>query len=357
MRSELFKQRKAGQRTTRNAVKRAHGGRSADYRHIYSQNSLKKHLSRVNHFAEYAKQNGIKNLNQLTPEVAKNYLIWERDQHVRGYSGYSASTIASDALMLNHVMIGGNYWKTAQKLEKSHIAGMPKRSTILAKQRQKKIASDEWRKMYPHTYSTYKAQIDTLRAFGLRRRELTGGTAKNRSDGLGTHSIFEYRGRLWVHTQGKGGKIRWAQCRKDLEPEMRRLYADNVRPLKHFPSTPKADKDMFNHDLKLNKQFYTGYAHSTPSHIFRAEYAQKKLLELNQRQYTGYRDKIGYKRIGVKPDGRPKWGRYTKKNGISLHSTYKIGAYTAQRGAFYTLSKMMGHNRLDVLQSYLGEGR
>ena len=42
---------------------------------------------------------------------------------------------------------------------------------------------------------------------------------------------------------------------------------------------------------------------------------------------------------------------------INLHQNYRIGAYQAQYGAYYQLSKYMGHNRLDVLQSYLGEGR
>ena len=62
-----------------------------------------------------------------------------------------------------------------------------------------------------------------------------------------------------------------------------------------------------------------------------------------------------YIAIGIKPNGQVRYSKGTKK--INLHDECKIGIYQAQYGAFYTLSQYMGHNRLDVLQSYLGIGR
>ena len=67
-------------------------------------------------------------MREITPDFAKQYLVYERDKSVRGYSGYSASTIASDALMINHIMIGSKVWKEDERVLKSKIPNMPHRS-------------------------------------------------------------------------------------------------------------------------------------------------------------------------------------------------------------------------------------
>ena len=350
-RSELIKQRKSGLRTSRNEIKKAKGGKMADYRHIYSDNSYKKHLSRAQRFADYCKQNGVKNFAQITPEFAQKYLEFERDKSINGYSGYSASTIASDALMINHIMIGSNHWREADKLVKSKITGMPHRSTKIATQRQKPLASSEWVKRYPHTYNAYKSQITALRAFGLRRRELVGGTSKNGSDGLGDRSLYEKNGHIWAITQGKGGKIRWTACRQDLENEIKQEFHGHIRPWSERPRS-KAD---FKHNLKFNQPFYKPYSHNVPTHIFRAEYAQHMITQLNHADYSGQtRQKAYYARAGRKPNGKFKYIKKMKT--VNLEKCYQIGGYKAQYGAFYRLSELMGHNRIDVLQCYLGEG-
>lgn len=174
-RSELIKQRKSGLRVARDAIKKSKNGKYADYRHIYSDNSYRKHWGRAQKFAEYCKQNGAKSLRDITPEFAKKYLIYERDQSVRGYTGYSASTIASDALMINHIMIGSKTWREDKKVLKSQIPNMPHRSQDITTQRNKNLTAKEWVERYPHTYNAYKGQITALRAFGIRRRELSRG--------------------------------------------------------------------------------------------------------------------------------------------------------------------------------------
>ena len=117
---------------------------------------------------------------------------------------------------------------------------------------------------------------------------------------------------------------------------------------------PKTLED-FKHNLQINIPFYKPFSHNVPTHIHRAAYAQNMIQQLNQQTYTGYRDKIIYYRDGLKANGKPRYSRGTKQ--INLHDNYKIGTYVAQYGAFYRLSQYMGHNRLDVLQSYLGIGR
>ena len=178
-RSILIRQRKTALRTSRQQIKAAHNGKVADYRHIYSDNSYRKHWSRAQKFADFCKENDVKRLEEITPDFAKKYLIYERDQHINGYNGYSASTIGADALMLNHIMIGTGHWKAKQRLQKSKLPNMPKRSTLLSKQRLKPLSSREWISANPRLYMKYKDQIDTIRAFGLRRREITGGTSYN----------------------------------------------------------------------------------------------------------------------------------------------------------------------------------
>lgn len=351
-RSELIKQRQNGIKTTRQQIKKAHNGKMSDYHHIFSDNSYKKHWSRAQKFAEFCRQNNIKKMEQITPSFAQKYLLYERDQNINGYQGYSASTIGSDALMINHLMIGSGHWITGQRIQKSKLPNMPKRSTLLVKQRQKPMSSREWITAHPHTYAQYKKQIDTIRAFGLRRRELTGGSSKNGRDGLGDRSIYQTKdGRLFAIIQGKGGKIRWTECRRDLQSEMKQIYGKKIRP---FSERPKSKAD-FRHNLKINQPFYRSFDHNMPTHIHRAAYAQHMINQLNQQAYSGFKPQIIYYRDGIKLNGQVRYSKGIKK--INLHDECKIGIYKAQYGAFYQLSKYMGHNRLDVLQSYLGIGR
>ena len=351
-RSILIRQRKTALRTSRQQMKAAHDGKVADYRHIYSDNSYRKHWSRAQKFADYCRQNDVKTMDQITPTLAKNYLLYERDQNVNGFHGYSASTIGADALLINHLMIGSGSWKTSQRLEKSKLPNMPRRSTLLVKQRQKPLSSREWIVANPKLYEKYKQQIDTIRAFGLRRREITGGTSYNGRDGLGDRSLYKTKdGRLLAVVLGKGGKLRWTECRHDLQKEMEQIYGSKIHPIDEKPKNLRE----FRHNLKINKPFYKPFSHSVPTHIHRAAYAQAMIKQLNQQTYTGFRDKTIYYRDGFKKNGKPRYSKGTKQ--INLRDNYKIGTYTAQYGAFYKLSQYMGHNRLDVLQSYLGIGR
>ena len=350
-RSELIKQRKSGLRVARDAIKKSKDGKYADYRHIYSDNSYFNFFFMAQKFATYCKDKGVKSMKDITPEFAKQYLVYERDKSVRGYSGYSASTIASDALMINHIMIGSKTWREDKKVLKSQIPNMPHRSQDILKQRNKNLTAKEWVERYPHTYNAYKGQITALRAFGIRRRELVGGTSKNGRDGLGDRSLYMRGGHVWAIVQGKGGKIRWTPCRRDLEPAIKSMYGDKIRP---WEDRPRNNND-YKHNLKINQAFYKSYSHNVPAHIFRAEYAQHQIQELSHRSYTGTKQVPCYRRAGRSTNGKQIYTKTSKS--INLAQSHTIGAYTASYGAFYQLSDYMGHNRLDVLNSYLGAGR
>ena len=76
-RSELIKQRKNGIKTSRQQIKKAHNGKIADYRHIFSDNSYKKHWARAQKFADFCRENNIKKMEDITPNFAQKYL-WQR---------------------------------------------------------------------------------------------------------------------------------------------------------------------------------------------------------------------------------------------------------------------------------------
>lgn len=346
-RSELIRQRRnAKQIGGREKLKKLHRGKYTDYNHIYSDRSYQAHLGRARKFADFCQQNGVKTFEKVTPEFAKSYLISERD------SGLSASTIGSDALAINHLMVGGGYWRKSDRLVKSKITGMPKRSNKIYQQREKPLNSTEWRERYPSYYRKYQGQIDTIRAFGLRRRELVGGSSYHGKDGLGNNSLYwSQKGRIMAVTLGKGGKYRQIECRLDLQPKMQQLYGDYIKPADKMPQ----NKQEYLRSMRTNKPFYKPYSHSIPSHIFRADYAQFKLRELASKSFSGSRVYSYSKRIKNPQSGKYGYIRTTKAHDLSKQ--YQIGVYKAPYGAFYKLSKYMGHNRLDVLQSYLGEGR
>ena len=344
-RTELIKQRKNGVRVRRADQKAGKGGKMADYRHIYSDNSYKDHWARAQRFAHYLRTyTSIRKFDEITPEVALEYLKVQRD------AGYSASTIGADALAINHLMIGSGRWAENQRLVKSKIAGMPKRSVVY--QHYKPLTSQEWRDRNPKLYARYKDQIDVVRAFGLRRRELSSGTSLSGKDGIGSRTLFRAKnGLLVAQTMGKGGKLRFAEVRKDMAAEMEAKYGQYARPI----SAAAKDGRQYRSMIKRNRPFFSSFAHRVPTHIFRADYAQNKLQELNQKHYSGYHVVKRYRRAGLDANGKQKYAPYLKR--LNDHQEYQIGAYKAQYGAFFELSENMGHNRLDVLNAYLGTGR
>ena len=341
-RTELITQQKrAKSRDTYKTEK----GHKADYYRIYSHRSYELHWKRAQSFANWLKeQTNVRSMDEISREIAIQYLIYQRDR------GLSASTIGADALMINHLMVGSRRWKPEERIIKSQIADMPKRSYL--ERHNKLLTASEWRERNPEAYQKFQDEIDTIRAFGLRRRESFSVRSQAKSEGFGPKSVYRRSdGRLAAIVRGKGGKIRLAPVREDLSDRMEQLYGKFARPVR----TDLLNPDIYRRVMGQNRPFYNDLPHSIPAHIFRAEYAQKRLQELDKQPYHGTRTVKNYVRDGHKPDGSWRWKQSTKT--IKLADTWQVGAYKAQYGAFFELSKDLGHNRLDVLRHYLGVGR
>ena len=341
-RQELIAQQKRAGSRHSYKIKSNH---RADYTRIYSYRSYELHWKRAQTFAAWLKeQTNVRSMDQISREIAIQYLVYQRDR------GLSASTIGADALMINHLMIGSGHWRPEDRVVKSSIAGMPKRSYL--ERRTKLLTSAEWRQTYPDRYQRHRDEIDTMRAFGLRRREMFSVRSQAKTEGFGPQSIYRGAdGRLLALVRGKGGKIRFAPVRLDLASRMEELYGQYA-----YPATEDLlKKEVYIRHMRANRPFYSEPSSKIPAHIFRAEYAQERLKQLNNQQYQGFRTVKTYIHDGRKPDGKWRWVPSTKE--INLADNWQIGSYKAQYGAFFELSKELGHNRLDVLRHYLGIGR
>ncbi len=136
-----------------------------------------------------------------------------------------------------------------------------------------------------------------------------------------------------------------------MATEMERKFGSFARPIEQAAVNDRQYRAM----IRDNTPFFQSFSHKVPTHIFRAEYAQNKLQELNRKQYSGFHEVTKYRRAGHDSTGKQLYSPYQKK--LRDSDSYQIGSYRASYGAFFELSQNMGHNRLDVLNAYLGIGR
>ena len=67
-RTELIRQRKNARKSGgREKLKKLHDGKYTDYSHIYSDRSYMAHLGRARKFADFCKEKGVRDFDQITP--------------------------------------------------------------------------------------------------------------------------------------------------------------------------------------------------------------------------------------------------------------------------------------------------
>ena len=279
LRNELHKQYKAGQGRSRHFDKHQNGG-SPIYDRIYSDLSLKTHLSRIEQFAGWLKSEHpeVRNLSDISKDIAGQYLQQQRDE------GKSAYTIGADMLAINRVQISSGHWDHA--IKKSDY-DLPKR------------AFEDLRNNNSATYRTSEQQQEDAKmrerynevlfygqAFGLRRSELV--PSDSRQTVAGTHSLDEREGKLYHVTTGKGGRLRTIECLKSHESEIREAYGQYVQPMPDYLCKDhfnKADIEQFKEEHKQGEQFFASLDRSLRIHVeCRQYYAMHKLDEIQQEE-------------------------------------------------------------------------
>lgn len=328
MRYILNKQRKDG----RKATEAHHGATEADYYHIYSDKSLKTHQDAATSFCKWADDNGINRIDQISHDVVGRYCLYLQKH------GYSAWTMKAGITAINHIMVYTGHWNkkevfTASRWNDAHKGNynlQMKRKNRGEIMNNRRLTAAEWRKENSRLYSNNRRLIDTVRAFGLRRSEACHVSQDKYS--IMANSFVECNGRLYCFVPyGKGGRPRFATCRRDMEKEMRRLY--QPRTVKSIPTEMediKAFRDTFmkknRENFRKNNYVFDGkVSGDLRFHIQRQEYAQVRLAE-------EFHDK----------------GRRNNKQKTINNTTGNITAFKA-------VANDLGHGRIDVLGNYLSK--
>ncbi|MBO1005904.1 hypothetical protein [Pseudogracilibacillus auburnensis] len=323
LRRELYRQRKDGDGRSRHADKQPNKGKPI-YDKIYSDLSLKTHLSRIEQFSKWAKVEhpGIKNLNQITRDIAGEYL---QQQVANGKSPY---TVSADMLAINRVMMGSSNWdKAIQKSEYS----LPKRSFgALQNNHGKAYRTPEQQQRDEKMRDRYREVLTYGQAFGLRRSELV--PSDSRQTVSGTNSLYERDNKLYHVTTGKGGRLRAIECLRTHEQAIRDTYGQYIKSMPDYltkESYTKQDTQRFRENWRQGERFFDSLSRSLRIHVeCRQYYAMHKLEEIQ-------RDELFSR-------GQE---RSLTINGVSL----------SQSEADY-ISHQLGHGkeRWDVLNRYIG---
>lgn len=264
---------------------------------IYSHSTFNNYLQVVNQFCKWREEQGLGKYTNPETEFFQNqavdYLKWREEQ------GYSAYTLHRDASALNRVLFG---------------AGDERLDYTPPERNSKKIEKgrDPERKITPRNQFN-RDVYDLARGTGLRRHEL---------EQVRDTDFITRNERLYVRVRaGKGGKERIAPVLKE--------YEDKVKDIIERRKSP--DKPLF--DRKIHKR------HNV--HALRREYAQNLRNEVKDDKNFG-RDLIDM--YGDRKDVVPR-ERHVKSE------MYNSTKYDVQesRDVVYTVSRALGHNRLDVV--------
>lgn len=297
-----------------------------DGRFIYADVSHKNHLSNWKQFAKWAEEKGFKRIGQIQKKDLEIYVKELVD------SGMSKKTIESRIGAVNKIMLYSGRWDNESRVVLSKIEGVKPRE--LPTKVYKDLTAKEWMDRNQRQYINNRDLIDTVQAFGLRRREV--GELNKES------FLVDEKGKMYVQTVGKGNKYRIAPvCDSEMNEKMKKLWGSSAMPLE------KADEDKLRRvlryeDQRLNLKGVNG--HKMGLHIHRNEYAQRLLKNrIEELKGDKAREFRGYSHLKTKGQSLEQLDRYE----------VKIGTFKGSARAFMEVSEALGHNRLDVLAKYV----
>lgn len=346
----------------------------------------------------------VRRLNQVNRGMFEAFI---KDMAVNGGrygKGASKKTLKAYITVMNKVLIAKGLLDEQNRFELRQI--LPKHHTQRVYKREDSV---KWEKNNPHKAELYKESIDIAKAFGLRKSEIFGssGVMRNRGWNGVTASSFvmampnqadieraERYGSpvptptLYIQTIGKGGKYRLARCSDAYMNDMIAKYGKIAQKTTYKVVNQINDrmiskdlnslKNAFIHRNKAETPLITGVDSSMSYHIFRSEYAQTRLREEIEKAENRYQlfnpnekiyqksDKIGYSKVGTKGNSVVKYyidptqetGHKYQSKSVDVNNQWCVirGRNEIYRGyvsAFMSVSLAMGHNRLDVMRTYL----
>ncbi|MBS0937609.1 hypothetical protein [Lactiplantibacillus plantarum] len=345
--------RKLGQRIPRDKLK--HQQRA--YRAISSPQSLKTYQSTWKEVSTWLfNHENVNYLRRIKPEMIERFLLDKVHNGGIKSQGASIKTLKGYVSVINKVQVCANNLTMNERYSLRQFKHLDltnkKHHTVY-----KSLTGAEWIDRNPDTYLKNQQAIDTIRAFGLRARELATLNSKSFIQDTQT-------GKYYVQTIGKGGKYRLAECRKDLQTQMQ-IYYNTLFKANSFDLTNfKGSKDYLLRNMKkgLKIEFKGQKRHDIPRHIFRADYAEN-LLKQKFQEYPKGPVHCGYRMVKVHEEQVDLQKHLQPKKCHQSFQTIKtiplgqvqiqIGAYKGPLRAFTEVSKNSGHNRLDVLLKYL----
>lgn len=311
---------------------------------IFAQGSLKTNLAKINVFSRWAKKKGIKVPSDITREVVAKYIL-ERE-----HEGFSAWTISSDLLALNHILYGFGIQKTPEdRLTKEGIAKMVLLGKVLpvgntyrpSARLNKNITNNrgytfqQWLDQNPKTEQKYGLLILLERTFGFRASEIIGRDSYYDRGVTPSSFAYDTNHHLVALIIGKGGRFRIALARPDLEDKLLVDYQEIGDYASQNPLSPVSlsgnYKAQLSASLRKDLHLFDDIRNTgIPFHRARAEYAQVMLQ---------WFDLIYPLR---------KWSRRDFTETVRV-----TNGWVASEKAFLAVSNSLGHNRIDVIKSYL----
>lgn len=241
---------------------------------IYSRNTMKNYRQVCFAFIDCLKKEGVKIkwLHEITPEMAKSYLLSKQG---RGYSPYS---LAKDMSALNKVFGFG--------LTTAEVGLNPRNKNEIKRSR---INSAEDRKYNPRNWERH---ITFATAFGVRRQSIHGGQFQVRAS-----SVYRCKedGRIYVAVIEKGGRFRNAPCLKKYEKCIKEMFPNMQEKEEKF--TEPEFREHYKRARKAKEPFiFYRYTKKIDNHSFRGEYARAYYNELcEQKQSMGKEIKADYR--------------------------------------------------------------
>lgn len=277
---------------------------------------------RFDQFVEYARENGISRLEQVTQET------------VLAYADSLASSELSAATQQNYLSAVNVIMQTARGDQEVRVtpkeAGLEQRSNVATEYK----GHVERGELSERT----QAIVDLARNFGLRFEEASKLDAKS------ALSEAQEKGTVTVENGTKGGQSREVPITNEKQ----------IETLKNAAEIQGNDRSMIPAEKTYAEHQRESYRETSNFHAERHAYANERYSDL-MREKLGIEIKSPV--LSDKPEGQ-KWADYLAsqayEQGVSI--TPEL-AREFDREARLELSEELGHHREDVISTYIGGQR